>query len=227
MKELRRKLAVYLSGYASSVVLHAVCRMLYSTMRVTIMGEDVLPSFTARGEAFIGIVWHGRILMVPMIYPGKRLHILISVHRDGEIIAGVMKRFGFDVVRGSSTKGGMAAVRKMITLLRQGNDLGITPDGPKGPAEVVKDGVAQIALISGKGIIPLAFAASRRVRFTSWDRFYLPLPFSRLHFVVGEPLYHLAGEELDIFRLRIENALKEVTARADCYFVKPGSGRGR
>lgn len=219
MKELRRKIAVYLSGSAVSVTLHAVIWILRRSMRVTYIGKEIMPSFAARGEGFIGVFWHGRMLMLPLIYPGKRIHILISDHRDGEIIANVMRRFGFDLVRGSSSKGGLAALKEMITLLKEGSDLGITPDGPKGPAEVVKGGVAQVARLSGKAVIPIAFASSRRVRFTSWDRFYLPLPFSRLVFVVGEPLYYGEDEELETFRLRIEAALQDVTARADGHFA--------
>jgi lysophospholipid acyltransferase (LPLAT)-like uncharacterized protein len=228
MKELRRKIAVYLSGHAVSILLHGVIWVLRLTMRVTYIGENIMPSFAARGEGFIGVFWHARMLMLPLIYPGKKIHILISSHRDGEIIANVMRRFGFDLVRGSSTKGGMAALKEMITLLKQGSDLGITPDGPKGPAEVVKGGVAQVARLSGKAVIPISFAASKRIRFTSWDRFYFPLPFSRLVFVVGEPLYHADGEELEHFRQRVETALLEVTARADNFFDngdRAGSGR--
>jgi len=218
MKNMRRKIAVYLSGYAASAILHALIWILRKTMRVTYEGSDIMPSFTARDESFIGVFWHGRMLMLPLIYPGKRIHILISDHRDGEIIASVMRRFGFGLVRGSSSKGGLAALKEMITLLREGSDLGITPDGPKGPAEVVKGGVAQIARLSGKAVIPIAFASSRRVRFTSWDRFYLPLPFARLVFVVGEPLYYAQGEEVEAFRLRVESAMLAVTVKADGFF---------
>jgi len=218
MKDLRRKISIYLSGYVVSVILHAFIWFLRRTMRVTYLGESIMPSFAARGEGFIGVFWHARMLMLPLIYPGKRIHILISSHRDGEIIANVMKRFGFDLVRGSSSKGGMAALREMITLLKSGSDLGITPDGPRGPAEVVKGGVAQVAMLSGKAVIPISFSSSRRFRFDSWDRFYLPLPFSRLVFAVGDPLYHTKGEELEDFRLRIESALQRITAKADNYF---------
>lgn len=226
MKELRRKIAVYLSGQAVSILLHAIIWLLRVTMRVTYIGETIMPSFAARGEGFIGAFWHGRMLMLPLIYPGKMLHILISSHRDGEIIANVMKRFGFGLVRGSSSKGGMAALREMIALLAAGSDLGVTPDGPKGPAEEVKAGVAQVGRLSGKAIIPIAFASSRRLRFTSWDRFYLPLPFSRLVFVVGEPLYYAAGEELEAFRQRIETALRAVTATADGFFERGAAAGG-
>jgi lysophospholipid acyltransferase (LPLAT)-like uncharacterized protein len=221
MKNLRRKISGYISSATViSHLLHAVIWLLRRTMAVTYVGSGIMPSFAARGEGFIGVFWHSRLLMLPFIYPGSRIHILISIHRDGEIIANVMKRFGFGLVRGSSTKGGMAALREMIALLKQGSDLGVTPDGPKGPAEVVKGGVAQLAKLSGKAVIPISYSASRSVRCTSWDRFLLPIPFSRMVFVVGEPLYYCEGEDLEDFRLRVETALKDVTAKADAFFNK-------
>lgn len=218
MKALRRQFATLLGSKLTSHLLHAIITALRSTMRVTYIGDRVMPSFVERGEGFIGMFWHGRLLMLPFIYPGKRLSILISTHRDGEIIANVMNRFGFDLVRGSSSKGGTAALREMVLLLRNGSDVGITPDGPKGPAEVVKGGVAQIARLSGKAVIPIAFSSSRSLRLRSWDRFFLPLPFSRLVFVVGDPLYCSREEDMEEFRIRVEKALNDVTSRADAFF---------
>ena len=148
-------------------------------MRVTYVGESFMPSFAARGEGFIAMFWHARMLMLPFIYPGKKISILISIHRDGEIIANVMKCFGFHLVRGSSKKGGTAALREMLALLKQDKDLGITPDGPKGPAETLKLGTAQVGKLSGKAVIPVTFSANPCFRAKSWDRFMIPYPFSR------------------------------------------------
>ncbi len=158
------------------------------------------------------------MLMIPFLYTGKWLHILISSHRDGEIMARVLERFGFRLVRGSSGKGGRGALLEMIHLLKQNRDLGIATDGPRGPAEVMKPGVAQLARLSGKAVIPIAFAASRATRMKSWDRFLIPHPFSRGVFIVGQPLYYQQGEEQEQFLLRAEAALHQVTARADGYF---------
>ena len=220
MKALRRQFATLLGSKLTSHLLHAVITALRFTMRVTYIGDRVMPSFAERGEGFIGMFWHGRLLMLPFIYPGKRLNILISSHRDGEIIANVMNRFGFELVRGSSSKGGTAALREMVLLLKHGSDIGITPDGPKGPAEIVKGGVAQIARLSGKAVIPIAFSSSMKLRLGSWDRFFLPLPFSRLVFVVGDPLYCSREEDVEDFRIRVEKALNDVTSRADNFFDK-------
>jgi lysophospholipid acyltransferase (LPLAT)-like uncharacterized protein len=215
MKALRRKFARFLSGKLLSWLLYSLIRFIYATMRITVVGGDIMPSFVSRGEGFVGFFWHGRMLLIPFIYPGRWMHVLISVHRDGEIIANVMKCFGFHLVRGSSKKGGSAALREMLTLLKEEKDLAITPDGPKGPVEVLKAGTAQVGRLSGKALIPVTFSASRCFRARSWDRFIVPYPFSRGVLYIGEPLRYREGEGLEAFRQRLEEALREVNARAD------------
>lgn len=215
MKELKRKMMQALASRPVTLLLVLLIKAIYATMRISVIGKEVLPGFAARGEGYVGVFWHGRILMVPFLYPGKALHILVSKHRDGEIIANILKCFGFHMVRGSSSKGGSDALREMMRLLRTDNDLGIAADGPRGPAEVLKPGAAQLGRLSGKAIIPISFSASQSIRFTSWDRFMFPMPFSRGVFVVGEPLLFTKGEDMEDFRLRIENALREVTTVAD------------
>jgi lysophospholipid acyltransferase (LPLAT)-like uncharacterized protein len=197
------------------MLLVILIRLIYATMRVTVAGREILPGFAARGEGYVGVFWHARILMIPFLYPGNGLHILVSQHRDGDIIANILSQFGFYLVRGSSTRGGLDALREMLKLLRADQDLGIAADGPRGPAEVLKPGAAQLGRLSGKPVIPISFAASRSIRLRSWDRFMIPLPFSRGVFVVGEPLRCEKDEEVEAFRLRIENAMVAATARAD------------
>lgn len=217
MKKLRRKITAYLSGSIGSLVLHAFICMLYRTMRVSCVGADIFQSFVDRQEGFIGAFWHGRLLLMPFAYPGDCMHVLISSHRDGEIIANVMKRFGFYLVRGSSRRGGYAAMREMLSLLKDNKHVGITPDGPKGPAEQLKPGVAEVARLSGKAVIPVTFSASSVIRATSWDRFMIPYPFSRGVLYIGEPVRYVKGEDMEVFRLRLETALKDVNAKADNY----------
>jgi lysophospholipid acyltransferase (LPLAT)-like uncharacterized protein len=218
MKKLRRKIAGYLSGRPLTLLLYSLIRLIYATMRIRVEGNEVMPNLVREEQGFVGIFWHGRMLMIPFLYPGKCLHILISSHRDGEIMARVLECFGFRLVRGSSGKSGKGALLEMIHLLKQNRDLGIATDGPRGPAEVLKPGVAQLARLSGKPVVPIAFAASRCTRMKSWDRFAIPHPFSRGVFVVGEPLYYREGEEQEQFRQRAEAALHQVTARADGFF---------
>jgi lysophospholipid acyltransferase (LPLAT)-like uncharacterized protein len=222
MKKIKRSLMQALASRPVTLLLVTLIRLVYATMRITVVGKDILPGFAARGEGYIGAFWHGRVLMIPFLYPGKALYILVSQHRDGEIIASILSRFGFHLVRGSSSRGGHDAMREMLRLLRNDCDLGIAVDGPRGPAEVLKPGAAQLGRLSGKGVIPISFSASCAIRCTSWDRFMLPVPFSRGVFVVGEPLQYEKGEEMDDFRQRIESALKDVTARADVLAVGNG-----
>jgi lysophospholipid acyltransferase (LPLAT)-like uncharacterized protein len=217
MKELRRNILNRLSPQIAWLI-YCLLYFFRFTMRIKVVGGELLQGYARNGESFIGIFWHARLLMIPFIYPGKRMHVLIGTHRDGQLIADVMKCFGFGFVRGSSSKGGTAALREMSRLLSDGNDLAITPDGPRGPAEIAKIGVALSAKVSGKPVVPVAFSSSSSWRGTSWDRMLIPKPFSRGVFVIGEPVIYIAGEEIETFRLRIETALKEATARADGYF---------
>lgn len=215
MIEIKDKLNQAMASSTASALLVLLIRAIYATMRITVVGKDILPGFAARGEGYVGAFWHGRILMIPFLYPGKALHILVGQHRDAEIIANILTRFGFSLVRGSSTRGGREALRIMLKLLASDQDLGIAADGPKGPSEELKPGAAQLGRLSGKAVIPISFAASKAIRFRSWDRFMLPLPFSKGVFVVGEPLRADRDEDVEQFRLRIEAAMKEATARAD------------
>lgn len=232
MKKLKRILTESLSSRVVTFLLVTIIRLIYATMRISVVGKEILPGHAARGEGYVAAFWHGRILMIPFLYPGKALHILVSSHRDGEIIARILSSFGFQLVRGSSSKGGSDALREMLRLLKSDQDLGIAADGPRGPAEILKPGAAQLGRLSGKAVVPISFSASRSLRFRSWDRFMFPLPFSRGVFVVAEPLHAEQGEENEAFRLRIEDALKEATAMADAMAGRAGhrtenSGEGR
>jgi len=216
---IRRKVNSLLGSFVFSLLIYLTLRLLHLTMRITVVGGEVMPTLLRRGEGYVVIFWHARLLMTPFfIYPGRVMHVLISAHRDGEIIARVVEWFRFITpVRGSSTSRGKEALLEMVRLLRENGDLAITPDGPKGPAEVLSPGVAHLARLSGKAIVPLAFSASHCKRFSSWDRFLIPYPFSRGVYVVGDPLYYRKGEHMESFRLRIEEALRDTTRRADEY----------
>ena len=206
MKKLLRPLKKRLSRRFLPKLLYLLMRALYATMRVRIVGAEIPRAFHEKGEGVINVFWHGRLLLTQFAYEGKELHVLASPHGDGEIIGKVSKYFGFHLVRGSSNKRGAGALMELVRLARKNCDLVITPDGPRGPAEVVKPGVAQVARITGRPVIPSAFSSSRAKEFRSWDRFRLPYPFSRAVFVWGEPLYYREGEDMEEFRRRIENA---------------------
>ena len=151
-----------------------VIRLLGRTMRIRTEGADRVDVLHRRGQPIILAFWHAQQLMIPLGYRGAGTHILISRHRDGEVIARIVARFGHRAVRGSSTRGGAGALRELIRLGRSGADLVVTPDGPKGPRLVAKLGVIQLARATGMPIVPLAFSCSKknssRAGTGSWSR---------------------------------------------------------
>jgi lysophospholipid acyltransferase (LPLAT)-like uncharacterized protein len=137
-------------------------RALGGTLRLRTLHADRIRVFWEAGRPVIIAFWHGRQIMMPLCYGGSRLSILISEHRDGELIHRIVRRFGFDTVRGSTTRGGARALRQMARLGRTGADLAVTPDGPRGPRRVAQAGVAELAKLTGLPIIPLTFSASKK-----------------------------------------------------------------
>jgi hypothetical protein len=143
-----------------------------------------------QGAAVIFALWHRHAFFVPLLRGVQRqpITVLLSAHRDAQIVAVAVRLRGLKVVAGSSTRGGLKAYLHLRRVLDQRESVCITPDGPKGPAEQVKAGVIHLAQLSGCAIVPVAVACSRVHRLRSWDRSVLPLPFSRVVIALGEPL---------------------------------------
>jgi len=198
-------------------------RLLYRLNRIEHLGGEQADLYQRQGKRAIGIFWHDQLLLMAKSFPGRKAKILISSSKDGEIIARTIRYFGFQTVRGSSTRGGNAALKEMITLLAQGSfDLVITPDGPKGPRHQIKPGVVRLARVTGRPVFPLVFACSRGYRFNSWDRFLLPFPFGRGVFVLGEPVEYEPEEEPEHFRQRLAKAMEKTNCRARLYLEEHG-----
>jgi len=153
------------------VVAVRVIRLLGKTLNLSTVGGEAVDAFIRQGTPIIIAFWHGRQLLMPLAYRGTSASILISQHRDGEIIARIMKYFGFHSIRGSSTRGGFQAVRQLLKVARQGQDLIVTPDGPRGPACQVQLGVIYLAKVTGFPIIPLTFACSKKKSFQAGTGF--------------------------------------------------------
>jgi lysophospholipid acyltransferase (LPLAT)-like uncharacterized protein len=155
-----------------------VIRGLGWSMRMDSQGHEQVDALYRQGQHIIIAFWHAQQLMAPMGYRGTEANVLISQHQDGEIIARIIARFGLWAVRGSSTRGGAFALRELIRLGRSGADLVVTPDGPKGPRQVVKLGVVQLAKATGLPIVPVAFSCSKknslRAGIGSWSRIHGP-----------------------------------------------------
>jgi lysophospholipid acyltransferase (LPLAT)-like uncharacterized protein len=183
-------------------------------------------AYLRNGSPSIFAFWHGRLLMMTAGHRGKKVAIPISRHQDGEFISRTIKYFGYRSVRGSTTRGGFSAMRKMMRAFEEGYDIAITPDGPRGPRYRVQKGIIELARRTGTMILPVSFSASRKKVFRSWDRFLLPYPFAKGVFILGEPLRVPRHIDEDVFeqkRLLLEGRLREITDRADRYFER-GTG---
>ncbi len=190
-------------------------------LRTEIVGEENLKSVWERGEQAIIPFWHDQLFLLVFGYPDKSVKLLISASKDGELLARTMKYFGKETVRGSSSRGGRAAFKQMLNLCKDPIDIVLTPDGPRGPRHEIKDGVLQLARLSGRPVVPLAFVCSNGHRFKSWDRFLFPYPVGRGIYSYGEPLYFDKQEGVDGFRQRLilamETNLRQAEARLEYY----------
>ena len=194
-------------------------RFVFHTGRWRVEGDEVPRRLHEGGHPFILAFWHGRLLMMPMGWDRARpIHMLISSHRDGRIIADAVKHFGISSIAGSTRRGGSAALRTMVKLLRGGACVGITPDGPRGPAQVASLGIVATARMARAPIVPLSYAARRRWLMPSWDRFHLALPFTGGCFLWGAPIEvpeNADDAALETYRRLLEERLTALGEAAD------------
>lgn len=186
-----------------------IIRVLYRLMRIELLGLERPQAIWQQDGRIILAFWHEHLLLMIKGYRGPGGKILISSSKDGEIIARTMELFGQGTVRGSSSRGGAAALRALVQLGNEPCDLAITPDGPRGPRRQIKDGLVHLARLSSRPVIPATFVCSRGHRFSSWDRFLLPYPFSRGVYSFGEPVLYQRGEDPEEFRTRLQQAMDD------------------
>ena len=164
---------------------------------------------------YIFCCWHNKLFLGPHLLPRNRvINALQSSHSDGMITSLAFKYLGMNVILGSSKKGGMQAFRKMIKRLQLGESIAITPDGPKGPKEQVKEGIIKLAQISNTPIIPLVWATEKFKTINSWDDFVLPYPFSKGIYCYGKPINikkNINVNQFELERQKLENELKRLT----------------
>lgn len=190
MKRLiRHPLSQALLAYMLSVYLGFALR----TTRWTLEGGEHLATMMAHPPAVVAF-WHERLPLMPILWmlarrlpeaAPTRVHILVSQHRDGRFIGATMRRFNVSLVHGSSSRGGARSLRTLLEILRRGELVGITPDGPRGPARSPAPGMAQLAALSGAPVLPCAAQTTQRWVLPTWDRMVVPKPFGRGVVVCG------------------------------------------
>ncbi|OAI41653.1 hypothetical protein AYO40_02650 [Planctomycetaceae bacterium SCGC AG-212-D15] len=194
-------------------------RLWMSTLRYRFhwMGPIVDPRSPELAERYLYAFWHECMLAPAYNFGQPDISILISQHADGELIAAISRHLGFNVVRGSTTRGGAEAVRQMVRVGRDAH-LAITPDGPRGPRRTVQAGVVYLAARTGLPIIPFGVGFRRAWRAGSWDRFAVPRPWTLATFVVGAPIRVPPDADRDLlerYRCEIEQTMLHFTELAE------------
>jgi len=163
----------------------AVIRLLAMTWRMRPVNDEGLRDARASGQRVIFTLWHGELLPLLWHHRKEGVAVVISEHRDGEIIAQIAERLGYTTVRGSSSRGGGRALIGLMRALEGGRDGAVTPDGPRGPAHVFAPGAAIASQRTGVPLLPIRASASRAWRLKSWDRFLVPKPFATVRVTYG------------------------------------------
>jgi hypothetical protein len=191
-----------------------VARLCGLTWRYDVADRPEYTAALGRGERFVYAFWHSGLLMGALLHPGEGIAVLVSQHRDGELIARIIRHLGYVAARGSSTRGGDSGVRELLAWAEQGRQLALAPDGPRGPAEQMKDGVYYVATRTGRRVVPIGFGVRRAWVLRSWDRFRVPQPFARICVTHGAPIALGApGDETAAQRARavLDDALGALT----------------
>lgn len=192
--------------------------LLMATIRFTSEHAERYRRFADAGEPVIFAVWHGRLLPLTFYHRHHGITAIISRSEDGEYIARVVHGWGYETVRGSTSRGGSSALRGLVKAARSGRSLAITPDGPRGPRQSLQPGVITAAQMTGLPIIPLACGASRAWWPGGWDRFCVPKPFARVRVLYGEPRRvprDASAEELERHRVELEAEMNAMIEEAD------------
>lgn len=208
----------------AGVVGRGLLGSLFATVRCRREGAEHLTELRKEGSPVIFVFWHGRLLPLAHYHGNEGIVVLVSEHADGEYIARIIQHYGFGTVRGSSTRGGVRGLKGLVRQARKGRDLGITPDGPQGPAGEVKMGVLAAARLTGLPLVPVSAGASRAWSLPSWDRFLVPKPFSRVRIAYGPPRW-VPRDATDDRLVREADALQReldrLTAAVDGGFAEP------
>ena len=214
---LRKNIHWWLVGHVGKFVFWLWSK----SVRLTILGEDKYKALRDEGKAVVFLAWHGRIFIVPYFFRKRNIMPLVSPSEDGEIPAQIMARWEYKILRGSGSHAIIRAWNVMKQELKDGGEVIIIPDGPKGPGRVMKMGGIKLAHETGAYLVPFSFSASRKKVLSSWDLFVIGKPFSRVVAIYGDPITidpSLDADGLEKERARIEKVLCDLDAKADQYF---------
>jgi len=191
-------------------------RFVFLTSRVKIINAEKVNELKTNKQPMIFAFWHGHLLLMPCFAKKyKKISVITSHNRDGNIVSTIVKFFGVNLIRGSTSKGGQKAALEAVNILKSGQNLGITPDGPRGPRMKAAKGAVAIAKISACPIIPIGLASSRAKILNSWDKFIVTLPFSKIVLFYGNPIFVNKDEDEEIATDMLEKEMIKLTQQAE------------
>jgi len=210
-------------------LVNGLYRLWCSTLRIRETGREALDALEAAGKPTMLSLWHDELFALMHVRRSLRIVTIVSQSNDGEYLARLLQALGLKTARGSSSRGGLKALLHAARLMREENYNGcITVDGPRGPRHTVKPGAIILAFRTPAHVIPIRLFLHRAKKFRSWDRFQLPLPFSKVDIVFGAPYLlsatELTDEELERERLELEGRLHALRPPADSGYVPPPAG---
>ena len=196
----------------------------YYTSKVTFSDRINIDTLCKKNENFIYAFWHDQLLMCPFTWKNNfDILILISKHKDGDIISKVISYMGFKTIRGSTSKpgkiknkGGFIAAKQILSSLKNNVCVGIAPDGPRGPRHEVSDGIINIARMSNKKIVPVALGFNSKWTLNTWDKFIVPKFFNRINIAWGEPI-EVDNEDNSQFQILLKNKLDLLTKNVNSF----------
>lgn len=193
-------------------------RILFSTVKIGEKPVGYPRQLKCQGKNVIYAYWHAFMLIPGYVARNLGIKVLISRHMDGEYITHISRQLGFDAVRGSTTRGGVKALMKMVRDTDKGASFIITPDGPRGPRFIVQPGIIFLAQKTGFPIIPVSLGLTNYWKLPSWDRFRIPKPFSKAMIIYGDPLTipsKLEKSEIEVYRKLLEKVLIKMGNKAE------------
>ena len=204
-------------GWLRRVLIAALIWCTGRTSRLVRVNWHILERYHREGQPYLMGLWHNDILTGTYYLGRYRYPGMVSRSRDGEDIAWVIERFGFETLRGSTAAGASAVLRQALRRLHDGRPVIVTPDGPRGPRYALKPGIVGLARKTGVPIVPVCFSALRRWETHSWDRMRLIKPFTRVVLMVGEPIaLDPAGDE-EAQRVQVETAMRTLVRTAEAF----------